>query len=396
MQRCDVLIVGGGPIGLEVHAALKAAGVGVVQVEAGTVGWTMGWWAPGTKYFSSPERIEIAGVPLATLNQEKATREEYLAYLRQVVGARGLGVELGWRVGSIERESDGFVVGMRRSVCGVGGPEDFARVGAMGEEGGEDGAPHPGPLPRGEREGGDGARRPGALPKGEREQRKIRAGKVVLAIGNMHKARMLGVEGETLAHVSHYLRDPHEYFGRRVLIVGGKNSAVEAAIRLYRVGAQVTMSYRGAGFDPERIKYWLTPEIEWLIQKGKIEFLPETEVESIGEARVRVRTAGGVVETVEADRVVLLTGYEQDSTLFERAGIELVGEERRPKFDRGTMETNVPGLYVAGTATGGTQRRTKVFIETSHVHSDRIVRAITGTGGAPESEEETYSELEES
>ncbi len=374
MESTDVLIVGGGPIGLEVHAALRGAGVETMQVEAGTLGWTMGWWAPGTKYFSSPERIGIAGVPLVTRDQEKATREEYLAYLRQVAGARGLEVELGWRVETIDREGDGFVVGMRRSVRGVGGPAPGARLAREGGE--EDGAPHPDPLPGGEREG-----------------RRIRARRVVLAIGNMHRARALGVPGEGLAHVSHFLADPHGYYGRDVLIVGGKNSAVEAAIRLHRVGARVTMSYRGVEFDPERIKYWLTPEIQWLISKGKIGFIPESEVESIGERVVRLRVGGGVRE-VAADRVLLLIGYEQDATLFERAGIELEGEERRPRFDHTTMETSVPGVFVAGTATGGTQRRTKVFIETSHAHGARIVRAITGrgVGGA----EESYGAMAES
>eukprot|EP00913_Durusdinium_trenchii_P005920 g5532.t1 len=255
MESTDVLIVGGGPIGLEVHDALKGAGVGALHVEAGTLGWTMGWWAPGTKYFSSPERLEIAGVPLATKDQEKATREEYLAYLRQVAGARGLDVELGWRVETIDRDVDGFVVGMRRSVRGVGGD--------------------------------------GAIGWGEGERREVRARRVVLAIGNMHRARTLGVPGEDLEHVSHYMADPHGYFGRDVLIVGGKNSAVEAAIRLHRVGARVTMSYRGERLDPERIKYWLTPEIEWLIGKGKIGFIPESEVESIGERAVRLRVARG-------------------------------------------------------------------------------------------------------
>jgi thioredoxin reductase (NADPH) len=315
----------------------------------------MGWWAPGTKYFSSPERIEIAGVPLVTRDQEKATREEYQAYLRQVAGTLGLDVELGWRVEEIERAGEGFEVGMRRSVRGVGGAEPTGW--------------------------------------GEGKTRRVRTDRVVLAIGNMHTARLLGVPGEGLGHVSHYLSDPHEYYGRDVLVVGGKNSAVEAAIRLYRVGARVTVSYRGERFDPERIKYWLLPEIEWLIRKGRIGFLPGSEVESIGEGEVRLRQ-GGTRVVAPADRVVLLTGYEQDATLFERCGVELEGEERRPVFDPRTMETNIPGLYVAGTATAGSQRRARVFIETSHVHASRIARAITGRGSAGEAE--VYGELEES
>ncbi len=396
MDAHDVLIVGAGPIGLELAAALKGSGLSVLQVEAGAVGSTMGWWAPGTRFFSSPERIQIAGVPLVTPTQDKATREEYLAYLRQVVGARGLEVETHTRVVGIVRAGEGFRVRLRRSLHGVGGPEEFARATAHV----------------------DGARRTpleGLLPGG----REVTARRVVLAIGNMHRPRLVRAPGEGLAHVSHYMRDPHEYAGKRVVIVGGKNSAVEAAIRLYRVGARVTMSYRRAAMDSERVKYWLLPEIEWLIRKGKIGFAHCTEVVEIGERSVTLERVGGELDEacgghdpadvhdrqlerveaewdaalapgggvsltpgqrvdVDADFVLLMTGYVQDPELFEMAGVELVGEERRPVHDAGTMETNVPGIYVAGTACGGSQRRTRVFIETSHVHVEKIVGAMTG------------------
>ncbi len=397
MDTWDVLIVGAGPIGLELAAALKGCGRSVLHVEAGPVGSTIGWWAPGTRFFSSPERIQIAGVPLVTPTQDKATREEYLAYLRQVVGARALEVETYTRVVGLERDGDGFLVRLRRSLHGVGGPSEFER--AKRAEG-----------------GGAGLSAADVRP-GERE---VRARKVVLAIGNMHQPRLVNTPGEDLAHVSHYLRDPHEYAGRHVLIVGGKNSAVEAAIRLYRVGAQVTMSYRRARLDQDRVKYWLLPEIEWLIRKGRIGFIHCTEVVEIGARSVTLERIGGdddaacgidaadlhdrQLERVEEDDgwgaaleaaggvelapgqrvevspdvVLLLTGYVQDPGLFEMAGVELVGEERRPVHDTATMETNVPGLYVAGTACGGSQRRTRVFIETSHVHVERIVEAMTG------------------
>jgi len=256
--------------------------------------------------------------------------------------------------------------------------------------------------------------------------------RVVLAIGNMHRPRVLGIAGESLAHVSHYLDDPHEYAGRRAVIVGGKNSAVEAAIRLYRVGARVTVSYRRSAFDRERIKYWLLPEIEWLIRNGKIGFAPctvPTEIRAGSIELERVAADGGAgggdlsavherqqehagapdgtdrcVDTralavgeraeVAADCVVLLTGYVQDPDLFDRLGVEREGEERRAVVNPRTMETNVPGVYVAGTAAGGSQRRATVFIETSHVHAGRIAAAVTGR----ESGQETprYGAMDES
>lgn len=330
MESAAVAIVGAGPIGIEVHIALKRAGVSVVHFDAGQVGATMQWWAPGTRFFSSPERIAICGVPLVTANQEKATREEYLAYLRAVVQQFELPIRSYERVTSVGARGDGkgFLVRTRSQT-------------------------------------GDHA---------------YGAERVVIAIGDMHRPRLLGVPGEDLKHVSHYFREPHDYFGRRVLIVGGKNSAVEAAIRCWRVGAKVVMSYRKAELDPERVKYWLLPEIRGLIKAAQVEWRGQTVVKRITPSAVTLAPAGGGGDAVEepAECVLLLTGYEMDGSLLEAAGVELEGEQRSPRHDATTMETNVPGLYVAGTAVAGTQVRFKLFIENCHVHAARIVGHVTG------------------
>jgi len=331
----DIVIIGAGPIGIELAAAVKAANLEYLHLEAGQIGSTMQWWAPGTKYFSSPERIAIAGVPLIVADQDKATRENYLDYLLAVVGTHQLDIETYTRVNTIEKANDGFNLTTTRSFTGVGGPEELNYT----------------PSPTTET---------------------IKAKRIILAIGDMHTPRMLGVPGESLPHVSHYLGDVHQYANQRVLIVGGKNSAVEAAIRLFRAGAQVTMSYRGESFDPDRIKYWLHPEIEYLIKKNKIEFIPHSTIESIDEQAVQLSTN----QSIPADFVLLLTGYQQDQSLFHQLGIELVTDDRKPKMNLKTMETNIPNVFVAGTATAGSQQRTKVFIETSHIHVDRIVAAL--------------------
>jgi len=353
----DAVIIGAGPIGLELAVRFKQRGIDYVQVEAGEIGATMGWWAEGTTYFSSPERIGIAGVPLVTPNQQKATREQYLDYLRAVATQFDLRVRTFTRVTRVEREGEGFVVHTAPSEHGVGGPEEARR---------------------GSSEGGDGAR------GGEAS---LRARRVVLAIGDMHVPRRLGIPGEDLPFVSHYLRAPHRYWGRDVLIVGGKNSAVEAALRVWRAGARVTMSYRGESFDAKRVKYWLRPELEWLIDKGRIEFVPRTVPTAIspeGEVRlVDVDGSGaalnGRARAIKADDVLLLTGYRQDKTLFEQVGVELIGPGGKPRHDLHTMETNVPGVYVAGTAAAGTQiGGVKLFIENAHVHVDRIASHILG------------------
>jgi thioredoxin reductase (NADPH) len=321
----DVLIVGGGPIGIELAIALKLRGIRYVQLEAGQIGSTIGWYAPQTHFFSSPERIAIAGVPLQTLDQTKATREEYLNYLRAVVLQFDLRIETFERVVSLRKAADGgFEVTSIRA----------------------------------------------------ESERRWRARKVVLAIGDMHRPRRINVPGEDLPHVSHYFGDPHQYFRRRVLIVGGQNSAVEAAIRCYRIGAQVTLSYRGRELDEKRIKFWLLPEIRSLIRDGRLTYLPNTIVREIRGDRVVLDPPA----EVEADVVLLLTGYEQDTDLFEQVGVTLDGAGRRPRFDERTMETDVPGLFVAGTGSAGTQLGgVKEFIETSHVHVDRIVAALTSS-----------------
>lgn len=340
---CDVLLVGAGPIGLELAVALKAAGVDYVHLEAGAVGATIAWYAPQTRFFSSPERIAIAGVPLVTLDQSKATREEYLAYLRAVALQFDLPIHTFERVERLEPTQSGDFRLLSRSTAG---------------------------------------------------DRRWRARRVVLAIGDMHRPRQLGIPGEDLPQVSHYFGDPHRHFRRRLLVVGGKNSAVEAAIRCFRAGARVTVAYRGAEFDPDRVKFWLLPEIRALVRDGQIGFLPGTTVRAILPGKVLLERQGEAIE-VEADDVLLLTGYEQDCDLFLQAGVTLEGPGRRPRHDERTMETDVPGLYVAGTGVAGTQMGgVQHFIETSHVHVERIVAAVTGRA-APAAAASAY-ELPES
>jgi thioredoxin reductase (NADPH) len=339
----EVAIVGGGPIGIELAVALKRQSISFLHFESGQIGATMFWWPPGTRWFSSNERISIAGAPLNTVDQSKASREEYLRYLRQIVEQFDLRINTFEPVADIKRDGDAFTVRTRP---------------ARGEQ-------------------------------------TYRARRVVLATGGTARPRMLDVPGEDLPHVSHYMGDPHLYFRRRVLVVGGRNSAVEAALRIHNVDAQVTVSYRRSAFDGKSIKYWLYPEIMGLIRSGKLRahfntgvrrITPEyAELASCEEGNELFSTKGSSFR-VPADVVLLLVGYLADMSLARAAGVELRGESETPCFDERTMETNVPGLYVAGTATAGTQGRYKVFLENCHVHVGRIVAAITGEK-APESPE---------
>lgn len=326
-QEYDVIIVGAGPIGLECAARLGAAGLTVTVLEKGAVGQTITWFPRQMHFFSSNDRIAIAGVPIQTLDQQKATREEYLAYLRQVVRIHGIAVRTFTPVTGVATADTGFTV----TAEPAGGP------------------------------------------------RRFRARHVVLAVGDMAAPRRLGIPGEDLPHVSHYFDEPHRYFGRRLLVVGGKNSAVEAALRCHHAGARVALSYRREDFNAASVKYWLLPELKSRLKRGEIGDHRSTVPVAIGPDTVTLQpTAGGEPRVVPADDVLLLTGYVADTALLRQAGVPLEGPEDIPVFDPDTMQTPVPGLYIAGTATAGTQSSFMVFIENCHVHAERIVAHITG------------------
>jgi thioredoxin reductase (NADPH) len=331
MSRHDVALVGAGPIGIEMAVALKRAGVDYVHFEAGQIGATVQWFAPQTRFFSSNERIAIAGVPLVTADQSKATREDYLAYLRAVVMQFDLSIRTFERVMRIERQAD----------------ELFELTT--------------------ERRG---------------EPRRYIARRVILATGGTDRPRKLGIPGEDLPHVSSYFRDPHTYFRQSLLIIGGRNSAAEAALRCHHAGARVAISYRRPSLPEQSIKYWLWPELKGLLDAGRIVGHFATVPVKITPTHARLRRlVDGSEFDVEADFVLSLIGYEQDNTLLKQAGIELVGEQLAPRFDERTMQTNVPGVYVIGTATAGTQHGYRVFIENCHVQVDRVMADLLERNG---------------
>jgi thioredoxin reductase (NADPH) len=193
----------------------------------------------------------------------------------------------------------------------------------------------------------------------------------------------MDVPGCGLPHVSRYFQDPHAYFRKKLLIVGGRNSAVEAALRSHYAGAQVAISYRNPQFDAASIKYWLWPEMNGLIQSGKLKAHFNTTLKEIYSGGAVLRGSDGNEITVSADFVLLLIGYEADMALVRMAGVELKEAGQVPVFDPATMQTNVPGVYVAGTAVAGTQGKYAVFIENCHVHTDRIVASLTGAAPPP-------------
>ncbi|MBV8516630.1 MAG: NAD(P)-binding domain-containing protein [Acidobacteria bacterium] len=322
MTHHSVIIIGAGPIGLELAVALKREGIDYLQLDAGQIGSTMQWYPQQMLFHSSAERLAISGVAIQTADQQKPTREEFLAYLRAVVLQFDLRVRTYERVVDARQDEHGGFTLTTNAVDG---------------------------------------------------QHTYHCEALVLAIGAMHMPKLLGVPGEDLPHVSHYFHDPHTYFDKQLLIIGGRNSAVEAAVRCQRAGARVTLSYRKNDFDAASVKFWLLPEIRSMIRDKRVRFLPGTTPREIRGGSVVLDPIG----EVPADFVLMLTGYKQDTSLFAMLGVDLQSADNKPRLDDATMETNVRNVFVAGTAIAGSPaERVRIIVEDCHVHVPRIVETI--------------------
>jgi thioredoxin reductase (NADPH) len=203
-------------------------------------------------------------------------------------------------------------------------------------------------------------------------RRVIHARAVLMAIGYYDHANLLGIPGEDLPHVSHYYNDPHPFYRQQVVVVGGKNSAAEAALELYRGGAHVTLVHRQSALA-DSIKYWVKPDIENRIREGSIDGRFETRVVEIRPTAV-ILEHNGIRQERPADAVFLLTGYHADTELLRRAGVR-IDEKRVPCYDPTTFETNVPNLFVAGGVIAG-DNTSPIFIENGRFHGERIVETL--------------------
>lgn len=326
MHLFDVVIVGAGPAGLAAAIAGTKHGLDHLIIEKGALVNSLLHYPTEMVFFTTPELMEIGGLPFTSPN-DKPTRLEALRYYRRVTDTFNLRIAFDETVLAIARETKlnghgSFIVDSQSS--------------------------------RGVR-------------------RSVHARHVVIATGAYDFPNVCGIPGEDLPHVSHYYTQPHPFYRKRVVIVGGKNSAAEAALDLYRAGASVTLVHRGAALG-ESIKYWVKPDIENRIKEGSVAARFDTSVREIRPTEVVVLT-DGLPETIPADAVFLLTGYGADTRLLRNSGVDLNPETRGPVHDPETFETNVPGLYVIGAMVAGIQSG-KVFIENGRFHGQQAINAI--------------------
>ena len=318
-SETQLLVVGAGPTGLAVGIAAAKAGISCMLLDRATVVSAIEKYPLGMTFFSTPEKIEIGDIPLVTTS-DKPTRRDGLVYYRRVAEHYHLDIRVREAVTAIRREADGsFVVSVRR--------------------------PH--------------------------DEVVYRADAVVIATGYYDQPNALGVPGEELPHVSHYFVEGHRHWRQKVVIVGGGNSAVDAALESWRAGAEVTMILRGDGLHPT-VKAWVLPDITNRLTEGSIKARYRSRVRGITPTHVAIANDRGVTEELPADRVLLMTGYRPDLGLLQGLGVPIDTESGVPAHDERTMATPVPGVYVAGVIAGGYDDN-RLFIENTRHHGELIV-----------------------
>lgn len=361
-ERADVVIVGAGPCGLAAGIACQRAGLRTVLLERHCLVSGVHGYPTYMTFFSTADRIAIGGIPFV-VPTEKPTRRDALAYYRMVARRCALDVRQYEEVREVQRMAEGEVT----VVGDAGGPPDL-NIPDFGDPPGTEITPAHAISP---------TLPPRWLVRSRTRtsrERLTAAHAVVLATGYFGTPNRLGVPGEDLPHVTHRLGDAHEGWGLPVVVVGGGNSATDAALELYRAGAQVTLVHFGAALDPN-VKPWVRPDAEARIREGSIAARFESRVLAIEPDHVVVRGPHGD-DRVRADRVYLMIGYQPNTALLAAAGVPLDPETGIPEHDPATMETSVPGLFIAGVLASGFDAN-KTFIENGRHHGDRIAAALT-------------------
>src|ERR1700722_13173886 len=321
MSTYDLICIGAGPTGLACAIEAKRAGMRPLVIDKGCLCNSIYHYPVNMVFFTTPELLEIGDLPL-TSTTEKPTRTEALKYYRKCAEHYELDLRLGHRVERVEGADGKFSVHTRDE---QGIPAQFA------------------------------------------------AKKIAVATGYYDLPNRLGIPGEDLPHVSHYYTEPHPFWRLNVVVIGGKNSAAEAALDLYRNGAKVALVHRNAGLG-STIKYWVRPDIENRIKAGQVRALFETEVKRIEKGRVVVQNGTGE-KRLPAKQVFALTGYHPDFHFIQSLGVRLDAETRKPALDADTLESNVPGIHLAGVVIGGLHTG-EIFIENGRFPGKQIIESL--------------------
>ncbi|HUF29510.1 MAG TPA: NAD(P)-binding domain-containing protein [Gemmatimonadaceae bacterium] len=379
----DVVIVGAGPCGLAAAVSAQRAGFRTTVIERTCVVSGIASYPTYITFFSTPAKLAIGGVPFV-LATEKPTRRDALAYYRAVVEYHDLDVRQYETVVAVERleESRGPGEGGQDSEDpeSTRGREVRSELAAGSEVAGGRGGPPPKSTlpsppgrfttispPLGARFRVRSVERSGA-------ERTTDAHAVVVATGYFGAPNRLDIPGEELPHVTHLYREGHEAFRRNAVVVGGGNSAVEAALDLHRSGARVTLVHFGPDFD-RNIKPWVLPTIEARMDSGEIGVRWNARLARVDPEFITLQTETGE-ERIPADHVYLMLGYQPEIGLLQQLGVPIDQETGVPRHDPATMETAVPGVFISGVIASGFDAN-KTFIENGRFHGDLIARRLT-------------------
>ncbi|WP_432359093.1 YpdA family putative bacillithiol disulfide reductase [Sporosarcina sp. UB5] len=312
----DAIVIGGGPCGLSAAIELKKIGLDVLIIEKGNIVNSIYRYPTHQTFFSSSIKLSIGDIPFITA-KEKPKRNDALVYYRTVAKLKELSINSFETVEKVEKLDSGFALRTDRA--------------------------------------------------------SYKAKYVVVATGYYDNPNSLEVPGDSLPHVSHYFKEAHPYFGRKVVVIGGKNSAVDAAIELARAGASVTVIYRGREYSPS-VKPWILPSFDSMIRSGEIDMHFNSHVVEITPTTVTFEK-DGVKTKIDSDAVFAMIGYHPDHRFIKAMGIQIDEESGRPFFDEATMESNVKGLYIAGVIAAGNNSN-EIFIENGRWHGELIAKHI--------------------
>jgi thioredoxin reductase (NADPH) len=324
----DVICIGAGPTGLASAIEIKRAGMRALVIDKGCLCNSLYHYPVNMVFFTTPELLEIGDIPM-TCATEKPTRVDALKYYRKTVEHFQLELRLYEAVTNVEGNDGHFTVRTKKD-------NDESKI--------------------------------------------YTCRKIVVATGYYDLPNLLRVPGEDLPHVSHYYTEPHSYWEQDVVVIGGKNSAAEAALELYRSGARVTIVHRHAELG-QNIKYWVRPDIENRIRASQIAGMFETQVTHFEPDSVWVQNKNGS-HKLPARRVFVLTGYHPDFEFLIRLGVKLDPQTNKPQFNSETHQSNVPGIYLAGVIIGG-NKTSEIFIENGRFHGKQIAAALAAQVRGP-------------